>query len=39
MTMTPPRYLTIGDEIHSHITGIGDLHNRCIHSPRSTGGG
>jgi 2-keto-4-pentenoate hydratase/2-oxohepta-3-ene-1,7-dioic acid hydratase in catechol pathway len=30
MTMSPPRYLKVGDEIHSHIPGIGSLHNQCV---------
>ncbi len=29
MTMTPPRYLRVGDEVVSHIEGIGGLRNRC----------
>jgi 2-keto-4-pentenoate hydratase/2-oxohepta-3-ene-1,7-dioic acid hydratase in catechol pathway len=30
MMMQPPRYLKVGDEVRSHITGIGELRNRCV---------
>lgn len=30
MMMQPPRYLNVGDEVRSHITGIGELRNRCV---------
>lgn len=36
MLMQPPRYLGVGDEVCSRITGIGELRNRCvIASPRT----
>lgn len=30
MTMKPPRYLGVGDEVRSEIAGIGEMHNRCV---------
>ncbi|MEN3308484.1 MAG: hypothetical protein V7603_4686 [Micromonosporaceae bacterium] len=30
MSMRPPRYLRVGDEVRSHITGIGELCNVCV---------
>jgi 2-keto-4-pentenoate hydratase/2-oxohepta-3-ene-1,7-dioic acid hydratase in catechol pathway len=29
MTMQPPRYLSVGDEVCSRITGIGEMRNLC----------
>ena len=29
-TRDPKRYLQPGDEIESHITGVGTMHNRCV---------
>jgi 2-keto-4-pentenoate hydratase/2-oxohepta-3-ene-1,7-dioic acid hydratase in catechol pathway len=34
MTMRPPRYLQVGDEVRSRITGIGEMRNHCVASPR-----
>jgi 2-keto-4-pentenoate hydratase/2-oxohepta-3-ene-1,7-dioic acid hydratase in catechol pathway len=30
MTRIPPRYLSVGDVVHSDIEGIGELRNRCV---------
>jgi 2-keto-4-pentenoate hydratase/2-oxohepta-3-ene-1,7-dioic acid hydratase in catechol pathway len=32
MLMQPPRYLAVGDVVHSGIDGIGDLRNHCVAS-------
>lgn len=36
MLHTPPRYLRVGDEVLSHIAGIGTMRNRCV-PPTATG--
>jgi 2,4-diketo-3-deoxy-L-fuconate hydrolase len=30
MTMTPPRYLEVGDVVESWVEGVGRLRNRCV---------
>jgi 2,4-diketo-3-deoxy-L-fuconate hydrolase len=32
-TREPKRYLVPGDEIESHIDGVGSMHNRCVSRP------